>query len=232
MLKSEALTVADKIFQAIFGTSNPYDLEQLSKKFAFDIELPVEVKDYTSGETTYTVAPNAQQFMTNDNSNAHEDWMLPRQDVKNLKEVLEIWRTINFMVTERVYNSKNVHASDPIYGSENVYGSTNCNNVKNAIFCDGCHASEYIIACRRSGTSNFCLRVDDSADCSNSYNVTCSNTISNSYFIQDASHLHECIFCSHISDHEYCIANMQFAKEEYFYLKKRITEWILANGSD
>ena len=38
MLTSEALTVANKIFQAVFGQDNPYTLTELKDKFAFDID--------------------------------------------------------------------------------------------------------------------------------------------------------------------------------------------------
>lgn len=30
-----------------------------------------------------------------------------------------------------------------------------------------------------------------------------------------------------LSDQEYCIANMQFEREEYFYIKQQVTQWIL-----
>lgn len=232
MLQPQTLETATKIFQAVFGRDNPYSIEQLKNKFAFDIILPVEVRDYTNNETTYTVLPNAKKFITIKNIDelgAKQDWLRPKQPVKNLRELLKLWDEINSTTTERVYNSENVHNSDPIYESENVYASTNCGQCKNIIFCDGTYRSDYALACQRSNNANYCIRVDDSNACTNSYNVICSGKISNSMFIQDCGQLYECIFCAHISNHEYCIANMQFSEDEYYYLKKQIIKWIFSD---
>ena len=153
--------------------------------------------------------------------------MIPKRNVKNLKEILEIWKITNYTTTQRIYDCINVSQSDPMYTSENVFRSTDCRKCKNIIFSDGCNDCENIIACQRSATSSFGLRIADSADCTNSYNVICSSKIANSYFIQDCNNLYECIFCSHIANKRYCIANMQFEKEEYAIIKKAIVKWIL-----
>lgn len=229
MTEPETLKLANQIFQNIFNRDNPYTLNELRSKFAFDIELPTVVKDGTTGETTYTAAPNAKKFITNtasENWNGGKGWMREKRPIAGLKDLLEIWHEINYTTTERVYDSENVSESDPIYNSVNVFCSTNCGECKNIIFCDGTYNSENSIACRRSTNVQNCIRADDSNTCSNSYNVICSGKISNSMFIQDASNLHECIFCSHISNHEYCIVNMQFEKSEYEFLKSKIIEWI------
>lgn len=219
--------IANKTFRAIFDQDNPYTLDELKKRFAFDIKLPAEVQDSTTGEKTYTAMPNAERYITNANQEQREDWLQPKRVIKSLPELLQLWSEVNLTTTERVYNSDDVVASDPIYQSAHVYNSTNCNNCQHIIYCDGTHASNYAIACQRSGNLSYCLRVDDSANCSNSYNVICSGKISHSFFIQDASNLHECIFCSHLANHEYCIANMQFEPEEYYKLKAKIIQWIL-----
>lgn len=232
MTESEITKVTNKIFQAIFSRDNPYSLDKLKTKFAFDIILPVKVQDCKTHEDTWTAIPNAKSYITNNTANEIEkvkSWFRPYQPVKNLRELLAAWEEINCIATERVYNSENVTASDPIYESINVYNSTNCGECKNIIFCDGTYHSEFALACQRSNNSNFCIRVDDSNACTNSYNVICSGKISNSLFIQDCGSLHECIFCSHISNHEYCIANMQFEKAEYFRLKEQIIKWIFSD---
>lgn len=232
MKTTQTLEVANKIFQAVFGRDNPYSLEQLREKFAFDIALPTEVKDSRTGETTYTALPNAKKYITNDNSNQQDiakGWLRAKRPLHNLQEILDAWDEINLTTTERIYNSENVTASDPIYESLNVYGSTNCGECKNIIFCDGTYRSEFALACQRSNNANFCIRADDSNACTNSYSVICSGKISNSLFIQDCGSLHECIFCSHISNREHCIANMQFEPDEYFYLKTQIINWIFSD---
>jgi len=225
------LEIADKIFVNIFGQKSGLTLDEIQHQFAFDLKLPTAVQDSTTGETTYSAMPNVKSYMKCENTYQYDrdkGWMLPKQAVKSLDDILKIWQSINYTTTERVYDSENVAKSDPIYNSINVYASTNCGKCKNILFCDGTYDSEFAIACQRSTGVNFCLRVDDSNSCTNSYNVICSGKISNSFFIQDASNLNECLFCSHISDQEYCIANMQFEREKYFYIKQQVIQWILA----
>lgn len=229
MIEEQVLKTADKVFQAIFDRPNPWSLNELEQKMAFDIKLPTKVKDSITDAATYSAMPNAKNYITIPNIEARDKtsgWLLPKREVKNLDDILEIWHSINYTTTERVYDSENVVASDPIYGSTNVYKSTNCGECNHIIFCDGTYGSNYSIACQRSTGLNYCLRVDDSNGCSNSYNVICSGKISNSFFIQDAGSLHECMFCSHISNHKFCIANMQFDEAEYRFLKSKIIDWI------
>lgn len=229
MSKWQVEDSVDKIFQAVFGRNNPYDIQTLEEKFAFDIKLPTEVKDSTTGEITYTAAPNAKQFIKDANSQVYGDdkgWIQPKCEIKSLDQVLDLWQKINLMTTERAYNCENVQKSDPVYDSTNVYKSTNCGACHDIIFCDGTYESNFAMACQRSTGLNYCLRVDDSSSCTNSYNVICSGKVSNSMFIQDCGELHECIFCSHISNREYHIANMPFKEAEYFALKAKILEWI------
>ena len=223
-----------EFFSGIFGQKNHLTLDQLRDKFAFDIKLPTKVNDSTTGEVTYSAMPNAESYIKNGNIAQYErdkGWILKKKDTKSIDQIIQIWKTINYTTTERVYDSENVVMSDPIYNSTNVYASTNCGNCKNILFCDGTYDSEFAIACQRSTGINFCLRVDDSNSCTNSYNIICCSKISNSFFIQDASNLNECMFCSHISDREYCIANMQYEREEYLFIKQQVIKWILGSNA-
>lgn len=226
MNDSDFLEIANQIFQTIFLRKCDYNLDEIKEKFAFDIKLPTLVRDYETKESVYTAMPNAERFITM--KNADRNWMLEKRPISNLEELIEIWKSINPITAGRAYNCTNVYKSDPVYNSENVYNCTNCGEGKNILFCDSSHNCNYSIACQRSSNLNYCIRVDDSNACSNSYNVICSGKISNSMFIQDANSLHECIFCSHIEDHEYCIANMQYEKTEYEFMKQKIIDWILA----
>lgn len=225
-----ALEIINKIFRNIFDKESHQNLEGILEKYAFDVKLPKQVTDTTTNEITWADAISSGKFITLKNMEKKDittGWMLPKQEVHNLQEIIDIWNTINLTTTERVYDSINVVKSDTIYRCENVYRSTDCTNCKNILFCDSCSDSEFIIASQRSTTSSFCIKVDDSKDCSNSYHVICSNKVSNSIFIQDCFNLHECIFCSHIANKRYCIANMQFEEDEYFVIKKAIIEWII-----
>lgn len=230
MNDEKALEIADKIFKNVFEKENIYSLDILLEKFAFDIKLPKKVNDSTTNEITWADAINSGRFITNNNMekrDKEEGWMLPKQEIHNLQELMDIWNTINLTTTERVYDSMNVIKSDTIYRCENIYRSTDCRDSKNLIFCDSCGNCEFLLASQRSGTCNFSIRCDDSKDCSNSYNVICSNKVSNSLFIQDCFDLYECMFCSHIASKRFCIANMQFEEQEYYEIKKEIIKWIL-----
>lgn len=230
MNNKEALEKANKIFANIFGRKNPYTLEELLSKFAFDIKLPQKVMDSLTSKETWAESVNPSKFITQKNMELYDKqhgWMQKKKEVNSLEDVLKYWKKINYTTTERVYDSENVHKSDTIYRSENVHRSVDCRECKNILFSDGCVNSEFILGCQRTATSNFCIRVDDSGGCINSYNVICSAKISNSFFIQDSKDLDECMFCSHISNRKYCISNMQFEEEEYFEIKKEIINWIL-----
>ena len=230
MNDKEALKIINKIFKSIFDKDNNYTLEEILEKFAFDIKLPKQVTDSTTNEITWADSISSGRFITNENMEKRDKevgWMLPKKDINDLEELINIWNSINLTTTERVYDSINVAKSDTIYRCENVYRSTDCSDSKNIIYCDSCGNSEYLLASQRSGTCNFSIRCDDSKDCSNSYSVICSNKVSNSLFIQDCYNLYECIFCSHIASKRYCIANMQFESDEYYQIKEKIIEWIL-----
>jgi len=230
MNEKQAKTIIDKTFKMIFNKELSLNIDEFISKFAFDIKLPRKVIDSTTGEETWSVLMNSTKFITQtnmENYDREKGWMLKKENVRNLQDIISIWKKINYTTTERQYDCINVSQCDPIYTSENAFRCTDCRKSKNIVFCDGCNICEYSICCQRSGNLGFCLRVDDSGNCTNSYNVICSKNISNSLFIQDCSNLHECIFCSHISHKKFCIANMQFDEKEYFVIKKYIIDWIL-----
>ena len=228
MNEKQVKKLIDQVFIGIFDEKCGQTIDDFMKKFAFDIKLPVMVYDSTTNEETWAGSYNSTRFITFDNEEAREDWMLPKRNVESIDDIIEVWRETNFTTTERNFNSVNVAQSDTVYESENVWRSTCCTKCKNVAFCDSCISSEYLLASQRSTSCSYCLRTDDSINCSNSYNVICSNKISNSLFIQDSSSLHECMFCSHLVNKRYCIANMQFEKEEYFQWKKAVIDWILS----
>ncbi len=227
MNNSQVLSTVDKIFSNVFDCKNPFSIEELLNKFAFDIKLPQQVNDSYTGEVTWATSINPTKFITEKNSWKTESWEQPKQEIKNLDQIITMWNQINCRTTERVMDSTNVSESDTIYSSENVFRSCDSSNCKNVIFCDGCHGSEFMLASQRTSGSSFCIRCDDSSNCANSYNVSYSNKVSNSLFIEDCGSLDECMFCAHISNKKYCICNMQFEKDEYFEIKKEIISWII-----
>ena len=231
MNENLALEIANKIFNNVFSQDNPYTLQELLEKLAFDIKLPKLVYDSTTNEATWSNSSNSLKFITNTNMIKKETtigWMQHPKKLTNLDEIITSWNNINFTTTERIYDSLNVLKSDTVYSSENVYNSNDSRECKNIIYCNSCGNCEYTLACQRSTNCTFCIRTDDSQNCSNSYNIICSNKIINSLFIQDCFDLYECMFCAHISSKKYCIANMQLSKEEYYKIKKEIITWILS----
>ena len=227
-----ALEIVNKIFLSVFDEGNKDSLEELRRKLAFDVKLPMQVRDTTTGEITFAITNRGTKFITSANmykKDKEEGWILPRKKVSSLQEIFDIWESVNFITTERVSDSFNVLESDTIYRCRNVYRSMGCSDSANIIYCDSCSNSEFLLASKRSFNCNYAIRCDDANDCSNCYNVIYSFKVSNSMFIQDCANLDECMFCSHINSKRFCIANMQFEENEYMELKKLIIKWLISS---
>lgn len=232
MTTTEAQKMLDKIFGQIFGFQNPYSLEQFLQKHAFDVRLPLQVFDSTTGEETWAQSANPSKFVRFENTINNpnlvgNDWMLPKQSINSMEDILAIWNQINYTATERTIDSVNVHESDNIYESENVFRAQDISGSNNILFSDGVTKSEFVAASQRSSSLSYCIRTEDSKESSNSFAVSWSSRVQNSMFIHDARDLYECLFCSHLSSRKYCIANMQYEEKEYFRIKKMVIEWIL-----
>ena len=127
--------IINKTFVAVFGRPSPLDIDGVLEKIAFDIKLPVAVHDSTTGEQTWAESINPTRFITQENSDRREEWMMPKQMISSIDDIIEAWRKINFTTTERNFNSTNTFESDTIYDSANVIRSANCNSCKNILFC-------------------------------------------------------------------------------------------------
>lgn len=231
MKPSDAQKVLDAIVKQIAGFDNPLTLEQCKEKFAYDVDLPVEVHDATTGEPTWTGVMNAGKYMTLKNVNEQArktDWMLPKRELATVHDILSAWNQVNHTTTERQIDSLHVGESDTIYFCENVFRSQDVTRCKNVLFCNGVNTSEYLIASRRSGGSTNCIRLEDSAECSNSFGVVWSKDIVNCLFIQDSSNMYECMFCSKLRDKKFCIANMQFEEADYYRIKEMVLRWLFS----
>ena len=228
----QAKEVLDKVVGAVFGYQNPLSLEQAMQKFAFDLNLPQQVYDSTTGEITWANSINPSRFITMDNAlnrSGGDDWILPKRNLSSIEDVLTAWSETNYTTTARQIESMGVAESDSISNSENIYRSALIRRCKNILFSRGCIDSEYLVASSESQTSSLSIRVEDSQLVSNSFNITWSAKISNSFFMQDCYDMSDCMFCSHTAGKQYCIANMQFEKEEYERIKLEVIRWIFAN---
>jgi len=228
-----AKEILDKVVGAVFGYQNPLTLEQAMQKFAFDLRLPQQVYDATSGKPTWAISVNPSRFITIDSARtygeAHNDWMIEKRPLNSIEDVITAWAETNLTTTERTIESINVAESDGVYNSENIYRSSDVRNSKNVIFSEGGDSYEYVVAGSRSQTSSYCIRVEDSQLCSNSFNVVWSAKVSNSFFVQDCYDVMDCMFCSHLSGKRFCVANMQLTEEEYNMVKKDVIQWILTS---
>jgi hypothetical protein len=225
-----AQAVLDKIIGQIFGFKNPLSLEQFRAKYAFDVRLPQQVNDTTTGQTTWTQSPNPSKFITVENAWARQDWdNRPKRQLNSVQDILAAWNDINYTATERHLDSLNIGESDNIYSSENVFRSQDITASKNILFSDGLNESEFVVAGQRSKGLSFCARVEDSHSTSNSFAVSWSKKIVNSFFIEDCGDMYECMFCSHITNKQFCIANIQYEEAEYRRLKDLVVRWILTS---
>jgi hypothetical protein len=230
MTKTQAQASLDKIIGQIFGFKNPFTLEQFMQKYAFDIKLPNQVTDSTTGQQTWSQSINPTKYITVENAWAREDWnMMPRRDIKGVEDILAAWEEINFTATERYLDSTNVSESDNVYESDSVYRSIDVHTSKNVLFSDGVWDSEFLAACQRCHSNTYSARIEDSHSCSNSFEVSWSKNVVNSFFIHDCADIFESMFCSHVTSKKFCIANMQFNEDEYRKLKDMVIRWVL-NG--
>lgn len=232
MSPEEAKQVLDKIVGSVFGFQNPFSLDEAMQKFAFDLRLPQQVQDYTSGETTWAISVNPSKFISLKNVQKkiqETDWMIPKRELNSIEDVIMAWAETNATTTERTVDSVNISQSDSINASENVFRSMDIRESKNVLFSEGGSNLEYVVAVSRSKTSSFCIRVEDSQLCSNSFNVIWSAKVTNSFFIQDCFDVMDCMFCSHIAGKRFCIANMQYTEEEYNRIKEKVIRWILTS---
>ena len=230
MTPQVAKEILDKIMGQIFGFQNPYSLEQFMQKYAFDIRLPVQVNDSTTGEPTWAQSANPTRFITMNNAHTKlGDGMRPPRPLGSIQDILGAWNEINLTATERQIESLNVGESDNIYNSENVYRSQDISRCKQVLFSDGIMDCEYIASGQRSQTSSFCARLEDSKECSNSFSVSWSGKVVNSMFIHDCYDMYESLFCSHVTSKKFCVANMQYEEAEYRKIKEMVVRWILTS---
>ena len=230
MNEADAQAVLDKIIGQIFGFKNPLTLEQFRQKYAFDVRLPIQVNDTTTGEATWTQSANPTKFITVKNAWDRLDWdQRPPRQFNSIQDILAAWNEVNYTATERHLDSVHIGESDNIYTFENVFRSQDINKSKNILFSDGVVESEFVVAGQRSHGLSFCARVEDSNTCSNSFAVIWSKKVVNSFFIEDCGDMYECMFCSHITNKQFCIANIQFEEAEYRRLKDMVLRWILTS---
>ena len=229
MNETTAKTLLDTIVGQIFGYKNPLTLDQAMTKFAFDVRLPQEVFDASTGQPTWVASMSQNRYLTSDAVKkrlADGGDLQPHRDMTSIDDVLAAWQDINYATAERQIDSTDVAQSDGVYHSQNIYRSIDIRKSKNILFSDGVDACDHVVGGQTSKACQYTIRVEDSKNISSSFNVVWSNKISNSLFIQDCYDLEECIFCTHLAGKKFCIANIQYTEEQYRKTKDMIIRWI------
>lgn len=231
MTSQTAQNILNKIVGQVFGYKNPLNLEQFMQKYAFDVRLPQQVNDSTTGEITWAGSTNPVKFITMANARKRSEVMdlLPARPLPDIQSVLSAWNETNYMSTERMVESVNISESDNIMQSEHVYRSQFIIRSKNILFSDGCHDCEYLAASQRSQTSTYGIKIDDSQNVASSFFVSWSNKVTNSFFINDCFDVIDCMFCTNTAGKQYCVANMQYDEAEYRRIKDMVVRWILTS---
>ena len=83
MDKKQASEIVNNTFKMIFGKDNPFPLETVFSKFAFDIKLPKKVMDSITGQETWTESIHSNLFITQNNMRTYDrqkGWILPKQE--------------------------------------------------------------------------------------------------------------------------------------------------------
>ncbi len=233
MDEQKALEISRKILKEVFGREVDLSLDDIEKKFAFDIPLPTKVKCNLSGKDTWIFSAEKNFKISSQEAVAErfkrDGWVMPKRPIRSIDELLKYWKEINYLTAEKKINSKDVACSDGVYNSLEIYKSVSVFDSKKLIFCYKIVNSSYMLASRDSFGCSFGVRVNDSVYCSSSFEVSWSNKVSRSLFIHDSFDLYECMFCSHLRSKRYYIANMPFEKQEYFKIKKMVVDWILSS---
>lgn len=226
----KAKQIADYIFKDIFGVENTLTLPELQKKFAIDIPSVKKVACALSKADTWSISSEGEKIASQKaiaDQFKKDEWMKKKKSPTSMDDILKAWEEINYITGEKYINSKDVAQSDSIYNSSSVYHSVSIFDSKNIIFSYKIFDCNYMLASRDNSSCTLGIRMKESIFCSSGFEISWSNKVSKSMFIHDGFDLYECIFCSHLRSRKYCIANMQFEKDEYFKLKRMITDWIL-----
>ncbi len=232
MDERKAKGIVDYAFKDIFGRPNPFSLDEIRKRFAYDINIPERVKDSVSGKETWTVNRKAKKFMHSDDVSmalGKNTWAKPKREIRSMDDLLKGWHEINYFATEKEINSRDIAQSESIYYSTGIFGSTRVVQSKNVVFSEYIFESQYIVASLYNIASAAAMRIFDSETTASSFAVEWSAKISKSMYILNCVDMYECLFCSNLQSKKYCIGNMQFTKEEYLPIKEMVIDWTIEN---
>jgi len=229
--KTEAINY---VFKDVFGVNNPFTLEEIERRFCYDIPLPVPVQSASSGEETWIYPLENKNVLSTKDQNQlgkTHDWVFPKQPIHSMKDLFKYWDKVNYHTGEKITNSTDILKSDSITNSTNIYRGNFIFNSQNIAFGYNNFDCSYLVASRGNNSCSLGIRLKESIYSSSTFEVNYSNKITRSMFIYNSFNLFECMFCFNMASKQYCIANMQYEKDEYFVIKKMVINWILKNYS-
>lgn len=221
--------IADTIFQDVFDIQNPYSLDQLRQKFAFDIPRAKKVKCALSGKETWSFSDEGNKIASPqaiEDRFQKDEWMRKKIPLHSIEDVLHAWEEIQYIRGEKYIDAQDVFESNGVYQSRSVYHSISIFNSSNIMFSYKLFDCSSMFGCRDSSSCTFGIRIKESVYSSSCFEISWSSKISKSLYVHDGFDLFECMFCSHLRSKKYCIANIQFGKDEYMRIKKMMIVWI------
>ena len=232
MDEAKAKHIVDYVFKDVFGADNPFSLEEVRERFAFDLELPQKANGAITGEEVWTISEIKDRVIGPKafiDRMKKDEWMREKKPIDSMDDLLGLWGEINYMQGNRFEDSTEVAESDNVYHSTFVYRSTETLHSQNIVFSNNNFGCNYLVASSDNSKCTLGVRVRKSVLCSSGFEISASNRVSKSMYIRSSTDLFECIFCSQLRSKRYCIANMQLEKEEYMRAKDLIVEWTLKN---
>lgn len=130
---------------------------------------------------------------------------------------------IRLITTEIVYG-KNIGTRECCgYGpTENCYRATFCWHSKLVGYSFNIRTSECLFGCQHVLDSAFCMKCYGSTKLTRCFEVNDSNACSDCYFCHNCEGLLECILCFNVKAKRYAIGNVEYPREQYLALKKRL----------
>ncbi len=232
MDEKRAKEIVDYTFKDIFGRVNPFTLDQIREKFAFDIPLPFKVKDTVTGKDAWIVKSIGKKVRVWEEWGALEskgDGMVQKEKIRDIDDLLEKFDNIFYNVADKAWEAKDYAATDNIYLANDIYYSYKVIRSQSSAFSAEILDSKYLVACYYTDSSTAAIRAMDSSFCTSSFGISWSGKISKCMYLSNCKDMYECMFCANLHSRKYCIANMQFTKEEYMPIKEMVIDWTIEN---
>ncbi len=232
MDEKEAKKIVDFVFKDVFGRPNPFSLEEIKRRFAYDLELPHRVKDTVSGDYTWMTGNREGRVMSTDiivQQSKKDIWMRPKEKIRDIDDIWSYWDGIAYFAAEKMLDSIDTAECDDIYRSSSVFHSSKVHDSQKIVFSENVRQCKLLVAGHYSDTSTSAIRISNCEHFTSGFSSVWSGHASKCMYLNNCIDMYECMFCSNLRSKKYCIANMQFTKEEYLPLKKMVIDWTIEN---